>query len=441
MDVDKYKIYPKQFRNSKIPIEKNRCFFIMPFSEEFDIVYGAIKNGLSDKYVCSRVDEVTGSTPIINKILVEILKSQFIIVDLTNGNPNVFYELGIAHTFKDAQNIFLLKDKNYKVPFDITHLTYLEYDRKNLKYIIAQLKEAISENKYISDFYEALNAHGIIRFQHDNQEYAIELLAEIIGDHLPVVTDLLNYCCILPGEKITETLLYVGSGIKKELRRNDILTIAQLMDFYFELLLSADQYCNIESLICEILDGTYWINSQISSKELISLQTDCALKFAKKHQQLNITMPWIISYFKQSRFATVDLNRYKLESFLMTNQYEKINSMIGDALCDPDAHIREHFSNIIGEKRLVGALDILKTQLLCEENYYTAASMIEAIGKIGSKSDTDVICQWTSEHTNDVLNTKSYFVLRHTLIALSRLDAEVAGQFKKDYFQYIQSHS
>ena len=436
--MDKYKIYPKQFRNTKIPIEKNRCFVIMPFSEEFDMIYGAIKNGLSDKYLCSRVDEIAGSTPIINKILMEILKAQFIIVDLTNGNPNVFYELGIAHTFKDAQNIFLLKDKSYKVPFDITHLTYLEYDRKNLKYVIAQLKEAISENKYISDFYEALSAHGIIPFQYDNKEYAVELLTDLIGGHLPVVTDLLNYCCSLSGDKISETLLYVSSEIKKQLIRSDIATATRLADFYFELLLVANQYCNTESMLSEILDGTYWINSGIGEKDLISLQTDCALKFAKKLQRLNITMPWIINYFKQSRFATVDLNRYKLESFLMTSQFEEINRMIGDALCDSDAHIREHFSNIIGEKRLRSALDILTTQLICEENYYTAASMIEAIGKIGSKTNIIGINQWIAEHVEEILKTKSYFVLRHTFAALARLDADVAEQFRKKYLQYIR---
>ena len=108
--MDSYKIYPKQFRNAKIPIEKNKCFFIMPFADEFDIVYGELKSLLGkDGYICTRVDEISGSTPIINKILTELLKAQFVIVDLTNCNPNVFYELGIAHTFKDAENIFLLK--------------------------------------------------------------------------------------------------------------------------------------------------------------------------------------------------------------------------------------------------------------------------------------------------------------------------------------------
>ena len=50
--MDKYKIYPKQFRSERIPIEKNTCFFIMPFAEKFDIVYGTIKNGLQDNYIC-----------------------------------------------------------------------------------------------------------------------------------------------------------------------------------------------------------------------------------------------------------------------------------------------------------------------------------------------------------------------------------------------------
>ena len=102
---------------------------LMPFDKIFDLIYGTIKSELQDNgYICNRADEIHGSYPIMNKILTEILKSQYIIADLTNLNPNVFYELGIAHTFKDAQNILLIKQKQFKCPFDITHLTYIEYD-------------------------------------------------------------------------------------------------------------------------------------------------------------------------------------------------------------------------------------------------------------------------------------------------------------------------
>lgn len=47
--MDLCSIYPKQFRNSKIPIDKDRCFVLMPFSEEYDKLYGIIKDTLLQK--------------------------------------------------------------------------------------------------------------------------------------------------------------------------------------------------------------------------------------------------------------------------------------------------------------------------------------------------------------------------------------------------------
>lgn len=123
--MNEYLIYPKQLQRQTIPVEKNRCFVIMPFKDELDLMYGIVKKQLSNAgYLCNRVDEIPGSTPIINKILTEILRSRYIIADLTDCNPNVFYELGIAHSFKDASNIIILKQSGTKVPFDVTHLTY-----------------------------------------------------------------------------------------------------------------------------------------------------------------------------------------------------------------------------------------------------------------------------------------------------------------------------
>ena len=89
--MDEYLIYPKQFQRVSIPVEKNRCFVIMPFKDELDYIYGVIKQGLNKAgYICNRVDEIGGATPIINKILTEILQSRYIIADLTDCNPNVF---------------------------------------------------------------------------------------------------------------------------------------------------------------------------------------------------------------------------------------------------------------------------------------------------------------------------------------------------------------
>lgn len=434
--MDKYKIYPKQFRSERIPIEKNTCFFIMPFAEKFDIVYGTIKNGLQDNYICKRVDEISGSIPIINKILVEILKAQFIFVDLSESNPNVFYELGIAHTFKDAQNIFLLKNRNSKVPFDITHLTYLEYDTNNLKYVVAQLKKAISDNKSFSDLNDALDIHGIIDFNHENQEFSLDIIYDVLGEYLTLAVDILNSSSDLNRKDITNFLDFLYVKVKHNFSTLNQSDIKIVLELFFEILLYANKWCNVEVYLNGIFSDFFFC-SQLSNSEILAFQTKCALKFANKNAQINIVMPWMINYFKRSKFANIDLNRYSLESFLLTNNFDNINKMICDAICDKDAHIREHFANIIGEKKLYNAKDLLSSQLLCEKNYYSAASIIEALGELRATEKVENILLWIEHNKRDILSTKSHFVLKHTYIALAKLDIQIANQFKADFCNQI----
>lgn len=410
----------------------------MPFAEEFDIVYGTIKNGLQDNYICKRVDEISGSIPIINKILVEILKSQFIIVDLSESNPNVFYELGIAHTFKDAQNIFLLKNKNSKVPFDITHLTYIEYDINNLKYVVAQLKKTISDNKSFSDLNEALDVHGILDFNHENLEFSLDIVYDILGEHLTLAVDILNSSPDLNSKDIAIFLDFLYIKIRSALATLNQCDIKIVLELFFEILLSANRWCNVETYLNEVFSD-FFIHSKLSNNEIVAFQTKCALKFVNKNAQINIVMPWVINYFKRSKFANIDLNRYSLESFLLTSNFGDINKMICDAICDKDAHIREHFANIIGEKKLYSAKEILSSQLQCEKNYYSAASIIEALGELRATEKVANILLWIDNNKTDILSTKSYFVLKHTYIALTKLDVQIASQFKEEFYDQIIS--
>ena len=261
--MDSYKIYPKQFRNAKIPIEKNRCFFIMPFADDFDIVYGELKSLLGkDGYVCTRVDEIAGSTPIINKILTELLKAQFIIVDLTNCNPNVFYELGIAHTFKDAENIFLLKQKGASVPFDITHLTYMEYEKDNLKYLAALLKQSLQKRKYVSEFDDILNIKGIIEYVHDNQDEFIDVLHDMIGDNMSYVIEIMQNIHSLEENHVLNIVDDFEKKLKNYVFLESHLWLSGLFNFYSELLIACGLYYDITPYINRFVE-TFFVNSPL----------------------------------------------------------------------------------------------------------------------------------------------------------------------------------
>jgi hypothetical protein len=74
-------------------------FVLMPFHEDFSPVFDdhIQKVCASLKLTCKRADNIFGSSNIIDDVWELIANSKTIIADCTHRNPNVFYELGIAH--------------------------------------------------------------------------------------------------------------------------------------------------------------------------------------------------------------------------------------------------------------------------------------------------------------------------------------------------------
>jgi hypothetical protein len=89
----------------------------MPFSEEFAIVFDAIQEALRGLMVCTRADDLLLGESILERILLGVATSELIIADLTGKNPNVFYELAIAHA--RTKNVLLLAQTIKDVPFDL----------------------------------------------------------------------------------------------------------------------------------------------------------------------------------------------------------------------------------------------------------------------------------------------------------------------------------
>ncbi len=155
-------------------------------------------------------------------------------------------------------------------------------------------------------------------------------------------------------------------------------------------------------------------------------------------------MGWIINYFSNSKSATIDLNRYKVERFLMISNDGLIDDIIIDSLFHKNCYIREHLADIVGEKRLKNAEDSLITQLLVEENYFTAVSIISAIGKLESNKGALAILRWIDNNIDDILKTNQLFVLKHSHIALSKIDRKNQTQylqvFNAKYSNYIKDY-
>ncbi|MCX6262627.1 MAG: hypothetical protein NTY95_17645 [Bacteroidia bacterium] len=108
------------------------CFVIMPFREdEFPqrIYIKVIKPFIENAFgiPCFRVDEDHLPDRIDNKIYTYLLRAAFIVAEVTTCNPNVFYELGLAHMLEKTC-IILTSKKAFELPFDINRISAEPYE-------------------------------------------------------------------------------------------------------------------------------------------------------------------------------------------------------------------------------------------------------------------------------------------------------------------------
>ena len=103
-------------------------FVLMPFRDELAPVYNDHIQPVCKRLSleCKRADDIFGSSQIIDDVWELIVNSETIIADCTDRNPNVFYELGIAHTL--GKRVVLITQSSDDIPFDIRHIRYINYD-------------------------------------------------------------------------------------------------------------------------------------------------------------------------------------------------------------------------------------------------------------------------------------------------------------------------
>lgn len=118
---------PNVFTVSLPPaIDSEQLSVMMPFDVSFRPVYEAIAEvARSVGMRCNRGDDVWDHSTIIQDIASLIDRSRIIVADCTGRNPNVFYEIGIAHAL--GREVILLAQHESDVPFDLRHLRYIRY--------------------------------------------------------------------------------------------------------------------------------------------------------------------------------------------------------------------------------------------------------------------------------------------------------------------------
>ncbi|MEW6665927.1 MAG: hypothetical protein AB1512_11995 [Thermodesulfobacteriota bacterium] len=108
-----------------------KCFVAMPFGEPFDTIYNECV-GPAVKSAClapSRGDSRFRPAPIVDDICRMIQDAVILVADLTTGNQNVLYEIGLAHAI--GKPVVLVAEQLTDIPFDLQSLRVLIYDKND----------------------------------------------------------------------------------------------------------------------------------------------------------------------------------------------------------------------------------------------------------------------------------------------------------------------
>lgn len=114
------------FRGRNLAVKDKMIFVIMPFSEPWseDVWQDMITPICEELGMMPLRGDKQHGRIITEDIWRGICEARIVIADITDRNPNVFYELGIAHTV--GKECILLTQQD-EIPFDLKSYRYIKY--------------------------------------------------------------------------------------------------------------------------------------------------------------------------------------------------------------------------------------------------------------------------------------------------------------------------
>jgi hypothetical protein len=260
----------------------------MPFEDAFFEIYEMLSREFSDDFEFSHAGEEGNQQNILKDIIQPIYDADVIIADLTGLNPNVLYELGVAHTF-NKKTIVITQDDLSSLPFDLKqyrtkgYSTHFKEFKELTEDIRRNLYGAISGDVYfrnpVKDFITTSGIHNtpwfdnekiIVEIEHSEKGF-LDFIADIEEDTEQLtecITEIVNDMQIMTEgiERSTSNIEKVGGTGSASFARKEAKKVAGYMNaFSAELKSHNTNYATLWNRIEKNILGL--LEFKISAKE------------------------------------------------------------------------------------------------------------------------------------------------------------------------------
>jgi hypothetical protein len=137
---------PKFFGIPELPVVPDLVAVVMPFRKDLTAVFKAIELACGGAYLhCRRGGNVWDHGAAMQDVFNLIFHSGIVIADFTGKNPNVLYELGIAHAL--GKHVVPISQSLDDVPVDLIYHQVLKYspDVDGLLALKSRLEETLRQ--------------------------------------------------------------------------------------------------------------------------------------------------------------------------------------------------------------------------------------------------------------------------------------------------------
>ncbi|KAB8151421.1 hypothetical protein EZY14_018985 [Kordia sp. TARA_039_SRF] len=385
--------YPRDFIFENRNIEENTAFVIIPFNEEMSFIYGEILQVCIElKISCIRADEIFDNRSVMGNILDEISSSEVIIADLSQKNPNVYYELGIAHSIRDENSVLLLTDSIEQIPFDIKNRSILIYNRNNIHKFKNDLRKKIQTNRYSIRkklfFKTFLLNNGI---SENETESFIKISRKLSKTKIEIVYNILKKEKKDYSENDINSLYVYFS----QLREYNNGVIRDSVNIFKMLVFTSDIILNkYNSVLNNILIKSNNDLIHVDDEDTFSFASEYCFKIIDKNLHKTKAINWLLNYLKNYKMGRIDLVRSKIESFLVKTNDSDVNLSLLNTINSDNITLREAIVDICGQKRLKSAIPYIIETLKLEKNPHVARSCITSLARMKATESINAIFNW-----------------------------------------------
>lgn len=111
-------------------IKGKKCFVVMPYASERNVVFTAIEAALKAAnydVIPHRAEGIDAGDSVMKDVLRNLAEADLVIADISGNNAYVFYELGIARTVRRTQPVVLITQNINDMHFDLKSSRCIEY--------------------------------------------------------------------------------------------------------------------------------------------------------------------------------------------------------------------------------------------------------------------------------------------------------------------------